>query len=210
MSATERNWPIHNPELRENFAQMPRTVFFAPLAADDDWFKTSTVLSAQETILLAGSMTKSVSPNIPVVPVLVITNDKASGETSWTSVEATIVGINQFGKRVVDTVDAVDSSDTWTATFNEAFASLVSITFTVTGGTAADGSDTYIFGYDKEYGLMCNIAASADVIVSTFNGTTDAGTVNVPYNTYTIAGTPDAADFACFVCAPTSYKSRRG
>ena len=199
---------VQKPELRTVFReQVVNAIEVAPLAAAADYFKTSTVLAAQTTTLLAASMTASVAINLPVVPVLVLTNDIATGETKWTSVSATVVGIDQFGTRNTETVAAVDASPTWTATFNHAYCSLISVAWTVTGGTAADGSDTYTIGYAKTYGLGCAIQDSSDVLISTFNGAADAGTISNVFHTYTIAGTPDAAKlFALYVRskAPTS------
>ena len=198
---------INNPKMREAFRdQVLQHISTIPLAADDNYFKTSTVLAAQTTTLAAASMTKSYTPTTPVVPVLVIVNDVASGETSWTSVAATMVGLDQFGRRVAETVAAVDSSDTWTATWTTAFATLISVSFTITGGTAADGSDTYILGYAKTYGLGVKIGASADVIVHNFNGATDAGTISTVNHTYVVAGTPDAAKILEFWIRSSAYE----
>jgi len=184
---------ISNPKIREAFKQcVVNAIEFAPPAADDDYFKTSTALAADTTTLAAASMTKSVAPYYPVCPVLVITNDVATGETAWTSVSAELTGVDQFGQTITETVAGVDSN-TWTCTFTQAFCSLVSITFTKTGGTAADSSDTYILGFAKTYGLGQSIARSGDVLISNFNGAADAGTISVTKNTYAIAGTPDGS-----------------
>ena len=183
---------VHNPELREVVKQQTCTLLnWAVPAADDDYFKTSTALAAQTTTLLAASMTKSCAIDVPVVPVLVVTNDKAGGEVSWTSVSATFVGINKFGDRIGETVAGVNVGDVWTATANNAYATLVSVAFTVAGGTACDGSDSYIIGFAKTFGLGVNIRASGDVLIHNLNLATDAGTVDAQYNTYKFAGTPN-------------------
>jgi len=201
-----RNPQIHNPELREVVRQQACTFHnFAVPTADDNYFMESAVLAAQTTTLLAAGMTKSVSINVPVVPVLVITNDVASGETSWTSVAATFVGINQFGDRMGETVAAVDSTNTWTATANNAYASIISVAFTVTGGTACDGTDTYIIGFAKTYGLGANIRADGDVLVSNFNLATDAGTISTLYNTYTFGGSPNGTQIGSLWVRSTAY-----
>lgn len=185
---------VHDPELRAVIKQQsPCILSWVPLAPDADYFKTSTALAAsQTTTLLAASMTKTIAPLIPVCPTVTITNNVASGETSWTSVAVTFVGVDQFGITQSHTVAAVDSSDTWTGTSLIAFASLTSVAFTVTGGTACDTSDAYTIGYNKTYGLMVNVASSSDVILSNFDSATETGTVSTAYNTYTIAGTPNA------------------
>jgi len=185
---------VRNPEQREYMKyHLNQDVFFFPAAPDEDWFKTSTALAAQTTTLAAASMTKAYSPNRPVCPVLVITNDVASGETSWTSVAVTFLGVDQFGDLVTHSMAATDSSDTWTASCPVAYATLTSITFVVTGGTACDASDAYILGYAQTYGLGTQVESSDDVLNATFDAITDAGTVSTVYSTYLIAGTPDAA-----------------
>lgn len=185
---------IRNPKIRRVLNEQALQTYsvLAP-SADDNYFKTSTVLAAQTTTLLAASMTKAYAIDIPVVPVIIIVNDVASGETSWTSVAVTFVGIDQFGARISETVAAVDSSDTWTGTALNAYATLVSVAFTVTGGTAADGSDTYIIGFAKTFGLGVKIGSTSDVFIHNFNGATDAGTISNVYHTYVVAGTPDGA-----------------
>ncbi|RLC33741.1 MAG: hypothetical protein DRZ76_03980 [Candidatus Nealsonbacteria bacterium] len=186
--------PLRSDAVRQSFRDtVVCGIEFAPLAPDPDYFKTSTNLSDQTTTLAAASMTASVAPQWPVVPVLVITNDKASGEESWTGVSATILGYDQFGELRPNTVDAVNSSDTWTATFTRAYCSLKSITFTVTGGTDVDSSDSYVLGFAKTYGLGQNIARSADVLIHNFDGAADDGTISTVYGTYTIDGTPDGS-----------------
>jgi len=188
---------LNNPKIKEAFnQQVIQTLEWAPAAADDDYFKTSTNLAAQTTTLASGDMTKSYVIDIPVQPVLVITNDKASGETSWTSVAATMTGIDQFGNAVSETIAATDSNDTWTATFLNAYAKLTELSFTVTGGTECDSSDSYVLGYAKTYGLCCVIGSSSDVLIHNFNLANDAGTVNTQYCTYTFAGTPDGSKLA--------------
>jgi len=197
---------IQNPQMREilrNMVCVP--VDFIPPAADNDWFKTSTTLSAQTTTLLAASMTKSYCPGWPVVPVVVITNDKSSGETSWTSVSCTFVGVDQFNETQSSVVSAVNANDTWTATSNLAFMTLTSVEFTVTGGTECDSSDSYVIGFNKTYGLGQKIAASTDVRYHNFNGATDAGTISTTYHTYTIAGTPNGTAHMQWLCRTSLY-----
>jgi len=193
---------IRDPQLKQIWRDQVNTEFhFAPLAADVDWFKTSTSLSATTTFTLAAaSMTKSVAPNHPVCPVLYVTNDKASGDDSWTSVTMTVVGTDQFGRTENDTDIAATLSftggtDTWTATCLHAYSSLTSLAFTVVTGDGedCDTNDSYTFGFAKTYGLGCKIGKSADVLVHNFNNANDDGTISATYNTYVIAGTPDAS-----------------
>lgn len=183
---------VNNPKIREVLnQQVLQTYEFAVPTADPDWFKTSTVLAAQTTTLLAAAMTKDYAPGIPVVPVLVLTNSIASGETKWTSATATWSGKDQFGNGRVATTSFTDASPTWTATCPFAMSEFVSVAFTITGGTAADGSDTYVMGFVKQWGLGCAIGKDADVILHNFDGTKDAGTISTASNTYLIAGTPN-------------------
>lgn len=166
---------------------------FAPIAADDNWFLEATNFGGAENesdTVLAASLTRAYCPERPVVPVAVVTDN---ADDDWTGVSVTISGVGQFGLPVLETKAATNSSGTWTATFNNAFASIISVTIAVTGTTTA--SDSYIIGFAKTYGLGVQISATTDVICSTFNGAADAGTISATYHTYLIAGTPDAAKF---------------
>jgi hypothetical protein len=180
-----------------------KQIAFAPLAADADWFKTSTAPTAGEdktTILLAAAMTKAYMPGWPVVPVSVIT-DSSGGDI--TAVSAVIAGLDQFGDYREETVAHTDSSGTWTGTAVNAYETLISYTLTITG--TVDGADRYVLGFAKTYGFGCKLGDATDAIVKLFNGSADAGTVSVPNSTYVIAGTPDASKELILSVRPSYY-----
>jgi len=189
--------PIHNPLIRRAIKEQTiQYINFAPPAADDNYFKTSTALAAASTTLAAASMTKSYVPaGVAVCPVCVVTNDWASGEEDWTSVSVLFVGIDQFGDLITTTATGTVASHVWTATSAKAFLTLTKIVITITAGDgeAVDASDSYVLGFAKTYGLGCAIGVSGDVIVHNLDGATDAGTISTAHNTYLVAGTPDAA-----------------
>lgn len=196
---------IRHPDIKQVIReQVPQSFRLIPPTADPDWFRVSTVLAAQTTTLLAAGMTKSYAPGHPIVPVLVVVHD-VGGDTSWTSIAVTLVGIDQFGVKISETVAAVDNADTWTATALNAYATLISIEFTITGGTAADGNDTYVLGFVKTYGLGVKIGATGDVLISNFDGTTESGTASTVYHTYVIAGTPNTTKILQLYMRSTAY-----
>ena len=193
---------IRNPELRSILrGEGLRQVAFMPIAADDDWFLTTTnfggALNEADTVT---SFTLAYCPGFPVCPVTVITDAAAD---NWTGVAVITAGIDQFGDYITDSVAATNSSGTWTATHVKAFQTLTSVTITVAGTTTA--SDSYIIGFAKTYGLGCRIAASGDVSVKMFDGAADAGTTSVANCTYVVAGTPDAAKNLILLIRPTYY-----
>ena len=183
---------IHNAQLRDTLkAEGLRQIAFAPLAADDNWFKTSTAPTAgnnKTTTLLAASMTSAYCPGWPTVPVIVVTD--STGD-DITAVSIAIIGVDQYGDYCTETVTATNSSGTWTGTAVNAYRTLVSAAITCTG--TVDSADRYIIGFDKTFGLGCHIDASADVVCHLWNGAFDDGTVGVAYGTYTVAGTTDAS-----------------
>ena len=183
---------IRNPELRSILrADTTVTTEFAPLAADDDWFKASQVHAAGENLTLAiSTWTNAFCPKHPVVPVIVTTED--TGDT-FTAVSTILTGYDQFGDFISETVAHTNSSGTWTGTAVKAYDILVTASVTVTGTTTT--SDATIIGYAKTYGLSKRIRASGDVVVSMFDGAADAGTLSVANQTYVVAGTPDGAKF---------------
>lgn len=195
--------PIHNPVLRQTLASEfgMRQISFAPIAADPDWFKTSTNFggAANESDVVT-SFTKDYCPGWPVVPVTVITDDAAD---DWTGVAVTYYGIDQFGQTITDVTAAANSAGTWTSTSLKAFRELLRVTITVAGTTTS--SDAYVIGFVKTYGLGSHIEASGDVIATIFNGSADAGTISVPHQTYVIAGTPDAADTLMILIEANAY-----
>lgn len=201
-----RNPQVRNPELSEVIKQQSCTAinWLVP-AATANYFKTSTALAAQTTTLAAASMTKSYVTDVPVVPIIVVTNSGVS--VAWTSVTGTVVGIDQFGHKIAETIAGVVSNvnQTWTLTAVNAYATLISVAFTIAGGTAADSNDSYVIGFGKTYGLGVNIGASGDVLVHNFNLATDAGTISVANNTYTFAGTPDAAKYGYLYVRSSAY-----
>ena len=203
--AAIRKPKVRNPELGEVVKQQSCTFLnWAPAAAAANYFKTSTALAAQTTTLLAASMTKAYANDVPVVPIIVVTNSGVA--VAWTSVTGIVVGIDQFGYKISETIAAVDSGGgVWTLTAANAYATLISVSFTVAGGTAVDGNDSYVIGYGKTYGLGVNIGASGDVLIHNFNGATEAGTVSVANNTYVFAGTPDAAKIASLYVRSSAY-----
>ena len=198
--------PVRNPALREAFKQRAiHHVRFVPPAADADYFKTSTVLAAAATTLAAASMTKSYVPGMPVAPVVVVTNDKASGGVDdWTSVTLSMTGIDQFGHKITETVAGTESGAVWTCACTHAYLRPVTLTFTIVqgDGDTPDGNDTYVVGFAKTYGLGCAIEKSDDAVITNFDGATDAGTVDTTRHTFAFAGTPDAAKVAEFYVIP--------
>ena len=194
---------IHNADLREIFStENGRQIAFFPIAADDDWFKTATALTVGENkVTTVSSFTKDYCPGLPVVPVIVTTESSGS---NITAVESVVLMVDQFGQTISETVTHVDSSGTWTGTCRNAAASLVSVTTTVTG--TADSSDSMIIGFAKTYGVGTRLGAAADVVSKLFNGSAEAGTVSVPYSTYTVAGTPDAAKELVLWVHGSAYK----
>lgn len=185
---------IENPHMRESLRDAGvglKFTNFMPLAADDDWHKTSTAFAAVANPTVAvTSFTKAYAPLWPAALSVVVTDNAAD---NWTAVTIVATGIDQFGDVVTETFAGSNSSGTWTAAGAVAFALLTSVSITVAGTTTS--SDAYKIGYGKIYGLGCKIAATADVICSEFNNAADAGTASAVYHTYAVAGTPDAAKF---------------
>lgn len=200
---------VHNPHIRQAMReQLLQYASFAPPAADDNYFMVSTVPTIHATLstttLLAAGMTKSYVTAWPTVPVLVCTQDT---DDDWTAVSAVIVGIDQFGNRIAETITGANGTGsqagTWTATAVNAFCTLVSIVITITGDVSA--ADRYKLGYAKTYGLGAKIEASGDVVVHNFGGATDAGTISTVYSTYVVAGTPDASSLLQFYIRSNAY-----
>ena len=181
---------IHNKQILEAVQNIAPTIINIPIpAADDNYFKTSTVPTAglNKTTTVT-SFTKSYVIDMPVVPVIVVTD---GADDNWTAVSIVVIGVDQFGKTISETVTATNSSGTWTGTALNAYLTLTSVAITITG--TATGADAYIIGFAKTYGLGVKIAATGDVVIHNFNGATDAGTISQRYATYAVAGTPDAA-----------------
>jgi hypothetical protein len=195
---------IHNPMLRAILrAEGLKQVAFAPLAEDLAWFKASTAPTAGDnktTTLLAASMTAAGCPGWPVVPVITVIDSSGSDVTG---VSAVVQGIDQLGDNRTESITATDSSGTWTGTALHAYETLISVAITIAG--TADAGDRYTIGFSKTYGFGCRIAATSDVVSKMFNGAADAGTVSIPYNTYVVAGTPDAAKELMLVIRPSYY-----
>lgn len=197
---------IKNPELRDILKKQAfnRVIHMAPITADADWFDASQTLDADTdgtyvlTVLAAG-MTNATCPGYPVVPVIVVTEDSTD---SWTAVSIVVKGVDQFGDIISETVTATNSSGTWTGTAVNAYISLVSVVTTVTGTTSS--ADAQVIGFAKTIGLGCHIGATTDVLVKTFDGATDAGTVSAANHTYVIAGTPNNAKFLRLIIQPTA------
>ena len=192
---------IENPHLRESLrenGQGLKFVNFMPLAADDNWFLTTTsfggAVNESDTVT---SFTKAYCPLWPTTVTTVVTDAAAD---DWTAVSVQISGVDQFGDIRTETVAATNSSGTWTAAGSHAFAKLTSVKISVTGTTTS--SDAYIIGYGKTYGLGCKIRATTDVICSEFNNAADAGTASAVYHTYAVAGTLDAAKFFSLLVRP--------
>lgn len=198
---------IENPHLRASLREAGiglKQVNFMPLAADDNWFKTSTAFTAvANPVVTVTSFTKAYCPLWPTTVTAVVTDNAAD---DWTAVAVTIVGIDQFGDVRTETIAGTNSSGTWTATGAVAFAKLVSVKIAVTGTTTT--SDAYIIGYGKVYGLGCKIAATTDVICSEFNNAADTGTASAVYHTYAVNGTPDAAKFLTLLVRPAPVNPR--
>lgn len=195
---------IHDPQIRRILAdRAPRLVHFEPMAADVDYFDSTTLAGGTggETLAIAaGDMTLQNCPIFPVVPTVTVVEVSGS---DYTAVASTITGWDQFGDFISETAAGVDSADTWTCTFLHAFRKLYSCSTTVTGDTAAD--DTHTIGFAKTYGLGERIASATDVITKHFDGAADAGTVSAVYHTYVIAGTPDAAKAVEWLVVPGYY-----
>jgi len=197
--------PIRNPDIARAFKErVPHHIRYLPPAADADYFMTSTALAAAATTLAAADMTKCYVATMPVVPVVVVTNDQASGDDEWTSVTLQMTGIDQFGDKITETVAGSVSGGVWTCTCTHAYVQLVTLTFTIVQGEGEtpDSSDAYTVGFAKTYGLGCKIGKSDDVVIHNFNGATDAGTVSTTRHTYVFAGTPDASKVAEFYVIP--------
>lgn len=199
---------IYNPELREALRESGvglHKLSWAPIAADENWFLTSTNFGGAENesdTIAAGSLTEAGCPEVPVVPVIVVTDNAGN---DWTDVSCTIIGIDQFGTQITEAAAATNDTGTWTATFNNAFAYLDSVTIAVTGTTT--NSDAYVIGFAKTYGLGCKIVTTDDVLCQMFNGAVDGGTASAVYHTYEIDGTPDGADFCSLVVLNKNTKA---
>jgi len=192
---------IENPHLREALRETGiglKQVNFMPLAADDNWFLTTTTMAgAVNESKKVTSFTKAYCPLWPTTVTTVVTDAAAD---NWTACTITLAGIDQFGDNIVATVAGTNSSGTWTAAGVIPFAKLTAITVTVAGTTTS--SDAFIVGYGKTYGLGCKIGTTADVICSEFNNAADAGTASAVYHSYVVAGTPDAAKFLSLLVRP--------
>ncbi len=192
---------IHNPELRHILGEEPHFVHFEPIAADNNWFKTTvTFTGAENESKTVTSFTKDYCPGWPVCPVIVVTD---AADDDWTGVTSVVKGFDQFGDFITETVVHAGGGTPWTGTCLNAFEKIVSITTTVAGTTTS--SDTYIIGFVKTYGLGCRITATSEVIASLHNGANDTGTVSIAYNTYTIAGTPNALEITLLYIRPKYY-----
>ena len=195
---------IFNPDIRAAILGLEGVPWsFMPRAADADHFKVSTVpptLGADKANSVT-SFTVANCPGAPVVPVLVFV-DNAADDLS--SIVATITGTDQFGEIVQDTAGGLkatyDSGGAWTIPFHVAFRKITSLVFTVLGTTLS--GDRYTLGFAKTYGLLRRIDAATDVIAD-FNGAVDAGTAETVYNTYAIAGTPDALKVLTLLVSPS-------
>jgi len=169
-----------------------RTLTFIPLAADNDWWKTSTQLTTglNKTTTIT-TFTHATCQSLPQTVIGVVTEN--SGDT-WTGVSIVLQGINQFGQVVSETLTGTNTSGTWTCTGATCWIKLLSAAVTVTG--TGDTSDAVILGFGKIYGLCHQILAAADVLYTFFEASADAGTVSVANASYAIAGTPNAAKLA--------------
>ena len=196
---------IHNPELRQilNADINLRQVAFMPIAPDPDWFKTSQTLTAgASTTLTTTSFTKAYCPGWPVAVTALVVDDIAV--TDFTAGSMVVIGVDQFGDTITETAAGVYTSGTgWAFTTLNAFQSLVSVAVTMTG--TAGGAETLVIGFNKTYGFGCRIKAAADVITKMFDGAADAGTTSIPYNTYVVAGTPNAAKNLILLMRPGYY-----
>jgi hypothetical protein len=199
---------IQNPELRAILkSEGLRQVAFMPLAPNAAWFKASTVPTASGTssvtTLLAAAMTAAYAPGWPVVPTVTCIEDT---HDTWTAMSAVVTGIDQFGDFCKETITGANSpAKTWTATCVNAYQSLISVVITITGDVAA--ADRYTIGYNKTYGVGYMLGAATDLICKLFNGSADAGTLSLPYQTYVVAGTPDAAKELVLLMRPGYYLS---
>ena len=183
---------FRNPEQRRIHRETSGIInrHIVPLTADPDWFDASALFAgaANEVMTLAvGDLTNSQAPGYPVVPVVVVVD---SAGDDWTAVSVVLTGINQFGQTIVETIAATNSSGTWTATALNAYFTITDVVTSVTGTTTS--ADTHVVGFVKTVGLGVRISAAAQVVMKNFDAAVEAGTVNVPYATYVIAGTPNA------------------
>lgn len=196
---------IHNPELRQILrAEGLHQIAFMPIAADNDWFKTATNpvgTTGGETVTIT-SFTKAYCPGWPVVPTITYTpasGSEVGASGSGTSITATVMGEDQFGDVVTETVDCSDGSGVCV----NAYQKLISVSLSIVGTALA--TDAIIVGFAKTYGLGRKIAASGDVIAKLFDGAADAGTVDANYSTYAVAGTPNAAKNLIILLRPGYY-----
>jgi hypothetical protein len=201
---SENKGSIRDPQFREVLAsQSLEQISFRPLAADDNWFLTTTVPPAglNKTTTIT-SLTKAYCPGWPVVPVVVVT--EGTGDT-FSAVSSVVTGIDQFGDFCSETVAHTNVGGTWTGTAVNAYQSITSVAVTITG--TADGADGVIVGFAKTYGIGRRIKASADVVCQLFFGSADAGTIDATYQTYVVAGTPNAAKELVLLVRPKFYYS---
>ena len=166
-----------------------RTLTFIPLAADNDWWKTSTQLTTglNKTTTIT-TFTHATCQSLPQTVIGVVTEN--SGDT-WTAVSIVLQGINQFGQVVSETLTGTNTSGTWTCTGSVCWLQLLSAAITITG--TGDTGDAVILGFGKTYGLCHQILASTDVLFQSFDGSADDGTVSVANASYAFDGTPNAA-----------------
>lgn len=213
---------VQNPGDRERlYSEALEVISFLPLAADADAFLLGTGNHPSAAVALtststfdADDMVTDTCPCWPVVPVVQAID--AAESSAWTSVTATIVGIDQFGDQISEAKAATNSSGTWTATLNNAFQRLITITVVIVlpDGSIDTTNDDIKCGFAKTYGLgrrcvVTSATTSDDVVVTMFDGAADAGTLAMAYQTYAVAGTPDAAKVLSLTLRPSVYYRNR-
>ena len=197
---------IFNPQLAAIMrAESLHTVDFDVPTADDDYFlAASQVTTGTDQTTEVSSFTKDSPANYPVCPTVTVVENSGS---DITAVEVSLSGIDQFGDFITETGSATYTSGTgWVYACNNAFLKLELLSVVTTGDTATN--DIVQIGFAKKYGLGRRIAKTAEVYAHEFDGSNDAGTINVAYSTYDIAGTPDCNKMFNFLMIPTFYTGR--
>ena len=199
---------IFNPVDRAIYrAEGLSQIAFEALAADDNFHLTTTNPATGATTISVATdgWTINTCPGWPAAVQFTYTELSGSAVTAAVMV---LKGIDQFGDYVTDTITAAFVSGTgWVGEGVVAFRKLLTAVVTLTGTT--DVGDILIVGYNKKYGLGRKVGVAADLILNWFDGSDDAGTLNIPNSTFDVAGTPDGAKELLFLVHPGYYSGKQ-
>jgi len=190
---------VQNPSIKKAVERLSSVVVEVALpAANASWFLTSTTMPAANADLAIASGDWTVrQPLFPYAPAFVVAENSTD---TWTAVTATLTGVDQFGDTGTETITGTNSTGTWTCQAGKAYTKLNSATVAVTG--TSDANDTVTVGFGKTVGLTAEIGSNADVLISTFDGVAEAGTVWAKNSVYTVAGTPNATKLSRIIVKP--------